>query len=253
MRAHVIRRRRQVRARQLSTLAVLLLLHPMVASAQTEATADREIRVIETIDPDSGRRSLHVMEDLSPDEIWSVQRALRSAGFGGSWLEGWLDPFTRGALQRFQTHRGLAVCACVSLETLIELDLRARVAETIVLEEPRGSKVEDAREEAGPYDVEPGETAPTSVDYGLYYPYGVVFLAPYPYLYHDPVHGPRAVGPGLVTGRAAPGFAIGVGPGSVHAGGTIGPVPAMGRSPTPRALGPFPRVTPPPNVVRDGS
>jgi hypothetical protein len=113
----------------------LLIAQPLPLAAQTDARAQREVRVLETVEPSTGRRSLHVMEGLSPDEIRAVQRALRDVGFGEPWRGGTLDPFTRGALQRFQTHRGLAVCACVSLETLIELDLEVRVAETIVLEE----------------------------------------------------------------------------------------------------------------------
>ena len=39
------------------------------------------IRVLETVEPSTGRRSLHVMEGLSPDEIRAVQRALSRAGF----------------------------------------------------------------------------------------------------------------------------------------------------------------------------
>ena len=125
-------------------LAALLMFQPLPVAAQTDAAAQREVRVLETVEPSTGRRSLHVMEGLAPDEIRAVQRALSGAGFGEPWREGTLDPFTRGALQRFQTHRGLTVCACVSLETLIELDLQVRVAETIVLEEPRRPEMEEA-------------------------------------------------------------------------------------------------------------
>ena len=221
-------------------LASLPMVQPRPVAAQTDAAARREVRVLETVEPSTGRRSLHVMEGLSPDEVRAVQRALSGAGFGEPWREASLDPFTRGALQRFQTHRGLAVCACVSLETLIELDLRVRVAETIVLEEPQRPEMEDAGE------VGPQEGTPTYVDYGRYYPYGVIYLAPYVHPYHDPVHGPLARGPGALARRGGRGFAIGARFGGVHVGVAVGPSPAL--SP----LGPFPRVAHPPNIVRGG-
>ncbi len=223
-------------------LAALPMTQPRPLAGQTDAAARQEVRVLETVEPSTGRRSLHVMEGLSPAEIRAVQRALSRAGFEESWREASLDPFTRGALQRFQTHRGLAVCACVSLETLIELGLRARVAETIVLEEPRRPEAEDAGDGAGVDDVGPQEAAPTYIDYGRYYPYGVIYLAPYIHPYHDPVHGRR--------------FAIGARLGGVHVGAAVGsairPGPAIRASPALRPPGPFHRVAAPPNVVRGG-
>lgn len=224
-------------------LAASLMLLPRPGASQPDAAAEREVRVLETVEPATGRRSLHVMEGLSPDEVRAVQRALRRAGFGEPWREGSLDPFTRGALQRFQTHRGLAVCACVSLETLIELDLRVRVAETIVLEEPSEPREDDVGSE-GDDEIGP-ETAPSGfVDYGRYYPYGVIFLSPYSHPYYDPNHGVLGSGTGVGASLVRPGFAISATAGGVTVGASIG------RSPALSPLGPFPRVTPPPNVVR---
>jgi len=231
-------------------LASLPMVQPRPVAAQTDAAARREVRVLETVEPSTGRRSLHVMEGLSPDEVRAVQRALSGAGFGEPWREASLDPFTRGALQRFQTHRGLAVCACVSLETLIELDLRVRVAETIVLEEPQRPEMEDVGDAADAGEVGPRYATPTYVDYGRYYPFGVIYLAPYIHPYHDPVHGPLAGGPGALGRRAGRGFAIGARFGGLHVGAAVVPGPAIGSSPALRPLGPFPRVAHPPNVVR---
>jgi hypothetical protein len=230
----------------------LLIAQPLPLAAQTDARAQREVRVLETVEPSTGRRSLHVMEGLSPDEIRAVQRALRDVGFGEPWRDGTLDPFTRGALQRFQTHRGLAVCACVSLETLIELDLEVRVAETIVLEEaarPHGEGVEEAM---GPGEVGPRDAAPTYVDYGRYYPYGVIYLAPYIHPYYGPLHGDLDGGATGLARRAGPGFAIGAHVGGLHAGAAARSAPANRSLPAARPLGPFPRVPAPPNVVRGG-
>lgn len=234
------------------TLAAQLMVQPLPVTAQTDAAARREVRVLETVEPSTGRRSLHVMEGLSPDEIRAVQRALSRAGFGEPWREASLDPFTRGALQRFQTHRGLAVCACVSLETLIELDLKVRVAETIVLEESPRPEMEDVEDVADAGEVGLQEAAPTYVDYGRYYPYGIIYLAPYIHPHHDPVHGSLAGGAGALVRRAGRGFAIGARFGGVHVGAAVGAQPAIGPSPALRPLGPFPRVAPPPNVVRGG-
>lgn len=98
--------------------------------------------------------------------------------------------------------------------------------------------------EVGPRD------APTYVDYGRYYPYGVIYLVPYIHPYHDPVHGPLAGGPGALGRRAGRGFAIGARFGALHVGAAGVPGPAVGSSPALRPLGPFPRVAHPPNIVR---
>ena len=233
-------------------LTSLLIAQPLPLAAQTDGRARREVRVLETVEPSTGRRSLHVMEGLSPDEIRAVQRALSDAGFGEPWRDGTLDPFTRGALQRFQTHRGLAVCACVSLETLIELDLEVRVAETIVLEEPTRPQDEAVEKAMDAGEVGPRDAAPTYVDYGRYYPYGVIYLAPYIHPYYDPLPGVLDGGARALARRAGPGFAIGAHVGGLHVGAAARSAPANPSLPAARPLGPFPRVAPPPNVVRGG-
>lgn len=234
------------------TLAPLLMVQPLPLAAQTDAGARSDVRVLETVEPSTGRRSLHVMEGLSPHEIRAVQRALSDAGFSQPWREGTLDPFTRGALQRFQTHRGLAVCACVSLETLIELDLEIRVADTIVLEEPPGTQAEDVGDAADGGEIGPQDATPTYVDYGRYYPYGVIYLSPYIHPHFDPVHGVLDGRAGALARRAGPGFAIGARAAGLYVGAAARPSAAIGSFQAARPLGPFPRVAPPPNVVRGG-
>lgn len=197
----------------------------MAAPAQSAVAA--EIGVIETVDPASGRRSLHVLEGLGHAEVRAVQRELARAGFEVSWQAGALDAFTRGALQRFQTQRGLAVCACVTIETLIELGIPTRIVQTIVLEAaPLPEVAPGARAGGGA----PEEAIPGYVGYDSYYPYGVAYLVPFIPHPHDP-HGQPTFHPG---GHAR-----------------AGRVPAAGRSPAmmPRPA-PFPRVSAPPNVVR---
>jgi hypothetical protein len=228
-----------------STLAGGLLAGLLLASAVGRAPAQSavavsaqsavaaEIGVIETVDPASGRRSLHVLEGLGHAEVRAVQRELARAGFEVSWQAGALDAFTRGALQRFQTQRGLAVCACVTIETLIELGIPTRIVQTIVLEAaPLPEVAPGARAGGGA----PEEAIPGYVGYGSYYPYGVAYLVPFIPHPHDPhghpgAHPHDSHGPG---GNARAGL-----------------VSAAGRSPAmmPRPA-PFPRVSAPPNVVR---
>ncbi len=219
----------------------------LVCPGRSEAQVAPEgvIRVLETVQPASGRRSLHVMEGLSPAEIRAVQEALRAVGFAAAWREGHLDPFTRGALQRFQTQRGLAVCACVSLETLIELGLGVQVAETVVLEEPTEAPPAPAvREEA---ESSPPLAPPVVVNYGSYYPYGVIFLAPFHHPRRDRPFHPVRGGSAIRAAFPATGFPTGV-----HSGAGGGRWTGAGPWPPPAPLGPFPRVSPPPNVVRGG-
>ena len=209
------------------------------------STAAAQIGVIETVDPASGRRSLHVLEGLGHGEVRAVQRELARAGFEASWRAGELDAFTRGALQRLQTQRGLAVCACVTIETLIELGIPTRIVQTIVLEAaPLPEAVPGSRAEGTSE-----EEAPGNVEYGSYYPYGVVYLVPFIPHPHDP-HGHPGAHPHHPHGQ--PTFHLGGHPG-LHPGGHSGAglVPAAGRSPAmmPRPA-PFPRVSAPPNVVR---
>lgn len=203
-----------------------------------------EVRVFETVQPETGRRSLHVMEGLSPGEIQAVQNALRRAGFGAAWREGVLDPFTRGGLQSFQTRCGLTVCACVSLETLIELGLRTRVAETIVLDPPATARAPAAPGDEADYRPPGEEREPKAayINYGRYYPFGVIYLTPFIPVHGDPAHG-IAVTHG---GRGPQGF-VGVHAGGLHVGAAVRPSPAV-RAP----LVPFGRVPMPPNVVRSG-
>jgi hypothetical protein len=214
-----------------STLAGGLLAGLLLASAVGRAPAQSavaaEIGVIETVDPASGRRLLHVLEGLGHAEVRAVQRELARAGFEVSWQAGALDAFTRGALQRFQTQRGLAVCACVTIETLIELGIPTRIVQTIVVEAaPLPEVAPGARAGGGA----PEEAIPGYVGYDSYYPYGVAYLVPFIPHPHDP-HGQPTFHPG---GHAR-----------------AGRVPAAGRSPAmmPRPA-PFPRVSAPPNVVR---
>ena len=215
-----------------STLAGGLLAGLLLASAVGRAPAQSavavsaqsavaaEIGVIETVDPASGRRSLHVLEGLGHAEVRTVQRELARAGFEVPWRAGELDAFTRGALQRFQTQRGLAVCACVTIETLIELGIPTRIVQTIVLEDaPLPEAAPGARVGGVPQDEAPGY-----VEYDSYYPYGVAYLVPFIPHPHD-THGPGG------NARA-------------------GRVPAAGRSPAMMPWpAPFPRVSAPPNVV----
>jgi hypothetical protein len=206
--------------------------------------AQAEVRVFETVQPETGRRSLHVLEGLSPEEIRSVQRALRQAGFDAPWEEGVLDPFTRGALQSFQTRRGLAVCACVSLETLIELGLRTRVAETIVLEPlpPAGTPDVLGDERRGLKAAEEEDSLAGYVDYGRYYPFGVIYLTPFIPAHHGQVHGLA-----VTHGSGPPHGFVGVQAGGLRVGAAVGGAPSV-RPP----LVSFGRVPMLPNVVRSG-
>ncbi len=214
-------------------------------AAPARSAAAAEIGVIEAVDPASGRRSLHVLEGLGHAEVGVVQRELARAGFGMSWRAGELDAFTRGALQRFQTQRGLAVCACVTIETLIELGIPTRIVRTIVVEAAPLPEAAPGSRAGGV----PEEAAPGYVEYGSYYPYGVAYLVPFiphprvPHGHpgahpHDPGAHPTSHPHGQPT---------------FHPGGDAraGLVPAAGRSPAmmPRPA-PFPRVSAPTNVVR---
>ena len=201
----------------------------MAAPAQSAVAA--EIGAIETVDPASGRRSLHVLEGLGHSEVRTVQRELARAGFEVSWQAGALDAFTRGALQRFQTQRGLAVCACVTIETLIELGIPTRIVQTIVLAAaPLPEAAPGSRAGGGA----PEEAIPGYVGYDSYYPYGVAYLVPFIPHPHDP-HGQPTFHPGGHPGGHA----------------RAGLVSAAGRSPAMMSRpAPFPRVSVPPNVVR---
>ncbi len=209
-------------------------------AAPARSAAAAEIGVIEAVDPASRRRSLHVLEGLGHAEVGVVQRELARAGFEVPWRAGELDAFTRGALQRFQTQRGLAVCACVTIETLIELGIPTRIVQTILLEAAPLSQAAPLPEAAPAPRAGgiPQEAARGYVEYGSYYPYGVAYLVPFIPHPHDPGAHPTSHPHGQPT---------------FHPGGhaRAGLVPAAGRSPAmmPRPA-PFPRVSAPPNVVR---
>ncbi len=228
-----------------STLAGGLLAGLLLASAVGRAPAQRvvavsaqsavaaEIGVIETVDPASRRRSLHVLEGLGHAEVRAVQRELARAGFEASWRAGELDAFTRGALQLFQTQRGLAVCACVTIETLIELGIPTRIVQTIVLEAAPLPEAAPGARAGGT----PQEEAPGYVEYASYYPYGVAYLVPFIPHPHDPGAHPH-------DPHGQPTFRPG-------APARAGLVPAAGRSaPMMSRSAPFRRVSAPPNVVR---
>ncbi len=214
-----------------------------VVGVPARSAATAEIGVIETVDPASGRRSLHVLEGLGHAEVRAVQRELARSGFEASWRAGELDAFTRGALQRFQTQRGLAVCACVTIETLIELGIPTRIVQTIVLEAAPLPEAAPGSQAGGT----PEEAAAEYVEYGSYYPYGVAYLVPFTPYPHDPgghpgahprdPHGQPTFHPGGHSGA-----------GLVPAAGLVR---AAGRSPAmmPRPA-PFARVSAPRNVVR---
>ncbi len=214
-----------------------LLLTSAVGRAPAQIAVAAEIGVIETVDPANGRRSLHVLEGLGHAEVRAVQRELARAGFKVSWRAGELDAFTRGALQRFQTQRGLAVCACVTIETLIELGIPTRIVQTIVLEAPPLPEAAPGARAGGT----PQEEAPGYVEYASYYPYGVAYLVPFIAHRRDPHRRPGA------HPRDPHGQPVSH-PGG-HARARL--VPAAGRSPV-MILRPasFRRVSAPPNVVR---
>jgi peptidoglycan hydrolase-like protein with peptidoglycan-binding domain len=110
----------------------VLYLYPAAAAAQGMSSSRGKIRVVETLDPSTYGRTRQVVRDLTPEEIRSVQRALREAGFRLSWLTGKLDRATRDALSDFQVERGLVVCGCASYETVVALGLRPSVIMTLI-------------------------------------------------------------------------------------------------------------------------
>ena len=191
-----------------------------VVGVPARSAATAEIGVIETVDPASGRRSLHVLEGLGHAEVRAVQRELARSGFEASWRAGELDAFTRGAL-----------------ETLIELGIPTRIVQTIVLEAAPLPEAAPGSQAGGT----PEEAAAEYVEYGSYYPYGVAYLVPFTPYPHDPGGHPGAH-PRDPHGQP-----------TFHPGGHLGAglVRAAGRSPAmmPRPA-PFARVSAPRNVVR---
>jgi len=112
-----------------SLLALCLALGPVTGPAS--ARAQEMIRVVETVTAATGDRQRYVVRDLEEDEIRSVQRALRAAGFVGIGWTGRLDEGTRAGLRRFQADRGLVVCGCVSYETVVALGMHPEVVATV--------------------------------------------------------------------------------------------------------------------------
>lgn len=108
-----------------------MLAQPAVAPATA-------VRVIEIIDPGTGRRVREVAADLTKPEIARIQRGLAAAGFHPGRATGILTADTRHALGRFQDARGLHRCECVSYETLIALTIRPLVVASIVASIPPG-------------------------------------------------------------------------------------------------------------------
>jgi len=82
-------------------VAAFGLLSPQPAHAQ-RSSADRDIRVVETVDPVSGARYRQAVYDLTKKEIRAVQRALREDGYLGVGWTGQLDHGTVKALNELQ-------------------------------------------------------------------------------------------------------------------------------------------------------
>ncbi|MCK5446806.1 MAG: hypothetical protein KAJ43_01630 [Gemmatimonadetes bacterium] len=114
----------------LGALAIgLLSSQPAIAQ---RSSSDRDIRVVETVDPVSGARYRQAVYDLTKKEIKAVQRALRETGYLGVGWTGQLDHGTIKALNELQQERGLYQCGCVSYETIVALGLKPAVQVTTV-------------------------------------------------------------------------------------------------------------------------
>ena len=112
-------------------LAALFACSPAIADAQPAVAPSTTIRVIEILDPSTGRRVREVAQDLTQPEISRIQRALAAAGFDPSRATGVLNATTLVALDRFQSSRGLIRCGCVSYETILALGIRPDVVATL--------------------------------------------------------------------------------------------------------------------------
>lgn len=93
------------------------------AGAQTGTGPAEAIRVMEQVDPATGRAARIVVEDLAPAEILRLQIQLARAGFDPRSRSQRLDDPTRRSLARFQAARGLEVCGCVTYETVVALGI----------------------------------------------------------------------------------------------------------------------------------
>lgn len=112
-------------------LAAFFALSPAMARAQPAVAPSTTIRVIEILDPSTGRRVREVAQDLTQPEISRIQRALSSAGFDPGRATGVLNATTLVALDRFQSSRGLIRCGCISYETILALGIRPDVVATL--------------------------------------------------------------------------------------------------------------------------
>jgi hypothetical protein len=139
---------------------------PEDARAQRSGS-DGDVRVVESVDPVSGRRYRQTMYDLTKKEIRAVQRALRAAGYLGVGWTGRLDHGTVRALNELQEDRGLYRCGCVSYETVVALGLQP-VIEVVTVSVGGTVSAEDWM---------PGWTCHTCGS-GIYYPVAVPILWP---------------------------------------------------------------------------
>lgn len=112
-------------------VGALFVCSPAIADAQPAVAPTATIRVIEILDPSTGRRERQVAQDLTQPEISRIQRGLASAGFDPGRATGVLNATTLVALDRFQSSRGLIRCGCVSYETILALGIRPDVVATL--------------------------------------------------------------------------------------------------------------------------
>jgi hypothetical protein len=198
----------------------ILVIAPGPAPAQGRYGEEPEIRVVETLDPSTLARTRQVVHDLTPQEILSIQKALRAAGYRLSWLTGQLDQPTRQALRAFQEGRGLVVCGCPSYETIVALGLRPSVIMTLIA---------DAR------DASQAGSSYVAHDVAMYYPIPVPVLVP---LGFRPGH--RGPGGG---GDGGDGEGVTGGPAGIPGGAGGMPTGAPGDAPS---LPNRPGIRPPP-------
>jgi hypothetical protein len=162
--------------------ATALLALPSAAGAQYGESGPATIRVVESLDPSTLVRTRQVVHDLTPQEIRSIQRALRAEGYEQRWLSGLIDDPTRQNLRDLQDDRGLVACGCPSYESIVALGLKPSVIMTVVAE-------------AG---VDP-EYRRTQYRAAVYYPIPVPILVPV-----DPDDGGDGNGDGNSDGSSPP-------------------------------------------------
>ncbi|MFN2383293.1 MAG: peptidoglycan-binding domain-containing protein [Gemmatimonadota bacterium] len=99
------------------------------ATAQDRIEPAATIRVVEVLDPQTGRMAREVIGSLSPAEVLRLQVELAGAGFDPGVRTGALDRATRDALATLQAARGLEICGCPTYETVIALGVLPQVVE----------------------------------------------------------------------------------------------------------------------------